>query len=88
MTKQMNEMALVANGYKIVATYKKFEKDCLNNWTVHKAVCFQKEKECVIKLHNSSKKKSFTLCYQNKDEANAKIKQLISMGYKRSKDDN
>lgn len=83
MTKQMNEIALIANGYKKVATYKKFEKDCLNNWTVHEAICFQKDNECVIKLHNSSKKKSFTLYYQNKDEANKKIKQLISTGYKK-----
>ena len=78
-------MALMANGYEKVATYKKFEKDCLNNWTVYKAVCYQKANECVIKLYNSSKKKSFTLHYQDKDKANAKIKQLISMGYKKVK---
>lgn len=85
MTKQMNEIALIANGYKKIATYKKFEKDCLNNWTVHEAICFQKENECVIKLRNSSKKKGFTLYYQDKNEANTKIKQLISMGYKKMK---
>lgn len=86
MTMQMNDMALMANGYKIVAVYKKIEKDCLNNWTVYKATCYQKGNECLIKLYNSAKKKSFTLQYQNKDDANTKIKQLINMGYKKVKD--
>lgn len=83
MTMQMNDMALMANGYKIVAVYKKFEKDCLNNWTVYKVTCYQKENECLIRLYNSAKRKSFTLQYHNKEDANAKIKQLIKAGYKK-----
>lgn len=51
MTLQLNEMGLFIEGFSIVATYKKFEKDILGNWTCHSAVCYQKGNECVIKLN-------------------------------------
>lgn len=85
MTMQMNNMALLMGGYKVVATYSKFDKDCLGNWTVHKATCYQNGNNYLVKLYNSSNRRSFTLQYDNKDDANGKIKQLISMGYKKEK---
>lgn len=88
MTLQLNEMGLFIEGFSIVSSYKKFEKDILGNWTCHSAVCYQKGNECVIKLNDSSSKYSgYTLYYESKEDANNKIKHLISMGYRKEKNE-
>ena len=84
MLMQMNESTLIFQyGFKIVAEYKKFEKCWDGSWDVHTAKCLQNGEDCIIKLYHG--RSAFTLVYDSKKNANAKIKQLIDMGYKREK---
>lgn len=85
MTLQMNSMALISSGFKRKAVYKSFEKRRDGSWCVETAECFQNGDECVIKLYNNTTRKTFTLYYDNKEDANKKMKHLISIGYKKDK---
>lgn len=82
MTLQMNETSLMVNGYKNVANYKRFDKDINGKWKCYTATCFQKDNHCIIFLKSPYNRRSYYHQYTNKQLANAKIKDLISMGYK------
>lgn len=74
------------NGFTLVATYKYFERDFMNNWKCHTADCYQNGDECVIRLYDSSSRYgAYNLYYQSKSAANSKIISLIKMGYRREK---
>ena len=76
MTLQKNTMALISEGFKIVAEY--YDK------AGRTVTCLQKGNECVLRFNN--KRSCFTKYYTNKNEANSHIKELINKyGYKRNK---
>lgn len=74
MTVQLNMFGLMANGYRIVARYEMFSKGKAK-LTVE---CWQGNSEYLIKFWEG-RKRSFTLVYQNKAEANKKFIQLKSL---------
>lgn len=82
MTLQMNETSLMVNGYKNVSNYKRFDKDINGNWKCYTSNCWQKDNHCIIFLKSPYRRRSFVLEYTNKSYANAKIKELLTMGYK------
>lgn len=74
MTMQMNAMGLIANGYSHVARYECFKKG-ERKFNID---CYTNNKEFVIKMWESGRR-SYTLVYDNKDDANFKVKKLFSM---------
>lgn len=86
MTLQMNETALLMNGFTFKAEYIKFHKWYMSDgprWDVYTARCFQSKEDsehCIVKTaHN--RRHGYTHEFFSKSEANAYIKKLIGDGY-------
>lgn len=73
----------IAQGYKNVANYIKFE-NYQGKWIVYKCKCYQLDNKCLLVFSdNFGRHRPWYDYYNNKIQANNRIKSLLESGYKR-----
>ena len=77
MTLQMNSIALISKGYKLVAEYQVWQRYETGDWMPPTTyTCYQKGNSCVVKI--VSRRNCFTKCFDTKEKANAFIQTKLT----------
>jgi hypothetical protein len=76
-------MALIKNGFKQVATYKRYKKNWDKSFTAYTIEAWTDEKQFILRYISDGK--MFTKVFTDKDKANNEIKERLADGYKKVK---